>query len=217
MSTPPSALLPHRLKVILLSGASGTGKSTTAYEVCARLRSSRRGQRPSRELRGTIHAHIDADNLDALYPRADDGNLMLRALRALWEVLWGEMRGALDAEEEEEGALAVLVISGTGVVLEMEGIRRVVEDVVTGDMGVSTQSHVNIEVVPVVLGAEEHLVDGRLRGRVLGEELQEHLQSSSKFRRVLAEWEPTDAVVRRVDSGRDLKDVVEDVLRVCGL
>lgn len=198
-----------------------------------------------------------------MYPRADDAELMLRALRALWEVLWAQMRGVLDGEgpwgkdscdgsggelaDEEEhedggGALAVLVVSGTAVVLEMARIRQIVEDVVAaGDPGTGcsnsnspsrsrSRRHVHVETIPIILVAEASLVQARLRARVLGEELQEHLDSSRMFRQVLAEWEPelepadagADAddkvvVVRRVDSGRELREVVEDVLRGCGL
>lgn len=154
---------------------------------------------------------------------------MLKGLRALWGVLWGEMvaeggdrgrgRGGGEEKRIREG-VEVLVVSGTGVVLELEGVRRVVEEVVGGG---GDGKHVDVEVLPVVLWADERVVEERLRARVLGEELQEHLESSRRFRRVLAEWEPGsgggsgDVVVRRVDSGRELGDVVEDVLQACGL
>lgn len=121
---------PPLLHLIVISGASGTGKSTLAYEVCWRLRNGvdfcydaqgSGGEDRYGDVEGLIeegegggegvdggggggggcgeyydekktkklmHAHIDADNLDALYPLpADhDSGLMLSVLGVQWQV-----------------------------------------------------------------------------------------------------------------------------------
>jgi predicted kinase len=63
------------VEVVLLTGPSGVGKTSVAYEMSARLKA------------GSIsHALIDTDELDRVYPRPpDEEGLSRRTLQAVWE------------------------------------------------------------------------------------------------------------------------------------
>jgi gluconate kinase len=221
----------HLLKLILTSGPAGCGKTTTAYEVAHRLR---------HEPHKSMHVVMEGDFLDSMYPSSstmrdeqgrESGGLFARNLKVMWEVYWAEVRRrwAEDGEDEwrrrdgKEGRMCVLILSGTGVVLRMREVREVLEGVVRVEKGLGKgtgSEEMEIETIPVVLQANSEIVEQRLRERVLGEELDDHLVSSAMFRKLYADWEaPPDerVVVRRVDCGRSLHDVVEDVLDVCGL
>lgn len=220
MPTSPPPRPSQTLLLILLSGPSGTGISTLAYELCHRLR------QPLSSPRRRPHAHIDADNLDAIYPKPTGLEVMLKGLEALWGVLWrnvlrnaelGDGDGDSSDGKQKWGQgmrKKVLIVSGTAVVLEAEGVRRAVDDVVGRE--------VEVEVVGLVLKAEVVVVEGRLRGWVLGEELAMHLESSRRMRGLLEEWcqvgeSPDGMVVHRVRSDRALEAVTEEVLGLCGL
>jgi transposase len=215
----PRGFRPH-IQLVLLSGPSGSGKSTLAYEVSARLRT-----------RKVMHCHIDADNLDALYPRTDDSELMLRSLQALWRVwfdafldswargwanggtwegpLKNKGKGKVSAKPASQPR-ATVIVSGTAVVTEMRAIQEVIS---LGKEDVRVE--MEVQCVPVVLEVDEAVTERRLRGRVLGEELQQHLESSRRWRGRLAEWcEREEDRVWRIRSDRELGEVTDEVMGI---
>ena len=241
--------VPFTLHLLLFSGASGTGKSTLAYEVCHRLRN---GQHPSLDSLAPIdiqspavHAHIDADNLDALHPRPEGSELMLEVLAAQWSIFWRVFREAFTSTSNVSAAgkaspprtEAVLVISGTGVVLQLQRVVEVVRSVIVAAHRRKAASDVLGDVVlrttAVVLSSPPSTVEQRLHARVLGGELEAHLASSARMRVLLGEWVKkheggveielssdadngivsTEKVqVRNITSDRPLQDVTEEVL-----
>ncbi len=63
------------IEVVLISGAAGVGKSSTAFEMSTQLRAA-----------GVSHALIDTDELDRIYPVPDDlFRLTERNLAAVWQ------------------------------------------------------------------------------------------------------------------------------------
>lgn len=63
----------NRIKVLLLAGRSGVGKTTVSYEVSVQL-----------QVYDVAHALIDGDNLDAVYPKPESSSLTERNLAAIW-------------------------------------------------------------------------------------------------------------------------------------
>ncbi|GAB2944691.1 AAA family ATPase [Nonomuraea fastidiosa] len=86
-----------RLPLLWLSGPSGVGKSSAAFEICARL---------GRE--GVKAAFVDADQIGLIYPAPEENTHRLRArnLAALWEGFREEgveclvLAGFVDTPEE---------------------------------------------------------------------------------------------------------------------
>jgi len=63
-------------EVVLISGAAGVGKSSTAFEMSVQLQAA-----------GVPHALIDTDELDRIYPVPDDlYQVTERSLTAVWQV-----------------------------------------------------------------------------------------------------------------------------------
>lgn len=61
------------IKVLLLAGRSGVGKSTVSYEISDQLRKH-----------DVPHALIDGDNLDAVYPKPESLDVTWINLAAIW-------------------------------------------------------------------------------------------------------------------------------------
>jgi hypothetical protein len=62
-------------QVVLISGAAGVGKSSTAFEMSSQLQAA-----------GVPHALIDTDELDRIFPVPDDlSRLTERNLAAMWQ------------------------------------------------------------------------------------------------------------------------------------
>src|SRR4051794_28780248 len=70
-----------RSQLLLVGGRSGSGKTTVAYAVSARLQ----------EL-GVAHCHVEGDNLDAAYPKAPDDPRGTRLTEANLTALWRNYR-----------------------------------------------------------------------------------------------------------------------------
>ncbi|KAL3442808.1 hypothetical protein BJX65DRAFT_312426 [Aspergillus insuetus] len=153
------------VQIILFSGRSGVGKTTIANEMHAQLNS-----------RGIPHAHIDGDSLDMIYPAEWGSELLLRNLAAIVGNYYRLRR------------CRKFILSGTGVVLEREAIRRGIEDVVQKeavedrdqDSGVGP-----VEMIAFILTAGDEVVFERLRGREVESTLDAHLVSSRRMARVL--------------------------------
>ena len=61
------------IKVLLIGGRSGVGKTTVSYEVSEQLRQQE-----------VAHALIDGDNLDAVYPKSEYFDFTWSNLAAIW-------------------------------------------------------------------------------------------------------------------------------------
>lgn len=61
------------IKVLLLGGRSGVGKTTVSYEISHQLQE-----------RDVAHALIDGDNLDAVYPKPENFDPTWSNLAAIW-------------------------------------------------------------------------------------------------------------------------------------
>ena len=124
--------------------------------------------------------HIDGDNLDAAYPRPEGSGLMLANLKAMWMNFAAMATG-------RGGYL--LIVSGTAMVMEHSGVRRVVEEV----------SSCEVVVKGIVLTATEEVVEARLREREIGTDLESHLRSSERMAKELDRFD--ELSVLRVDTG----------------
>jgi hypothetical protein len=94
-------------EAVLISGAAGVGKSSTAYEMSMQLQAA-----------GVAHALIDTDELDRIYPVPDDlSQLTERNLTAIWQGF------------RERGASRVIIV---GVYVhepsELAWLRRAIPD-----------------------------------------------------------------------------------------
>ncbi|KAJ6443820.1 Zeta toxin [Purpureocillium lavendulum] len=125
-----------KVQVLLVSGRSGSGKTATGNEMAEQLRR-----------RGLCHAHIDGDNLDAVYcPQEEDeheddekepekqgehmaaaaaaaaatasADMFLANLRAMWSNYY----------HRPGRRVTRLILSGTAVALEADAIKRAVKD-----------------------------------------------------------------------------------------
>lgn len=63
----------NSVKILLLAGRSGVGKTTVGYEVSEQLRNH-----------DVAHALVDGDNLDEVYPEASGSELAEANLAAIW-------------------------------------------------------------------------------------------------------------------------------------
>lgn len=191
---------PTTLKLIILSGRSGSGKSSTAYEICHLLRAQK-----------VPHTHIDGDNLDTFYPRDDSPDIMLLNLKMMWSTYWAHFK--VSCGSGEKSRLLVVILSGTGMILNFKDIVKVFTLVVNEGFRMAHDPRpVNIEVSSIVLEAGDEVVEERLRVREIGGELNEHLVSSNKMSRILAEVQ-NDGVKRFVNDGNDITDLALEVLK----
>lgn len=62
------------IKVLLIAGRSGVGKSIVSYEISDQLRKH-----------DVAHALIDGDNLDAVYPKPESPDVTWSNLAAIWQ------------------------------------------------------------------------------------------------------------------------------------
>lgn len=200
------------LKVIILSGRSGSGKSSTAYEMCHML-----------HLNKLMHLHIDGDNLDTLYPLDQHSDLAMQNLEAIWARYWiaaGRQWAGRNETEMSKKEL-VVIISGTAMVLDAARIREILEK---GVISNSPQTQLDAQLVVmstylVVLETRTDIIRQRLEQREIGGELDAHLKSSDRMADVLSTWktEQPTAVVAIDSSACDVREVATEVLVNCNL
>jgi tRNA uridine 5-carbamoylmethylation protein Kti12 len=151
---------PGTVKVIIISGRAGSGKTSVSNELHARISQNR-----------IPHVCLEGDSLDEIYPKESDAGIFLTNLSTMWQNfarLCGSTR---------------LLINGTGVVLEAEAICKTLEEaskVVTGES-------MAVEKRAFVLSSSDEAVEERLRSRETDLTLNQHLRSSSKMAAVLSE------------------------------
>ncbi|KAM3544674.1 hypothetical protein ARSEF1564_002403 [Beauveria bassiana] len=231
------------VRLIIVSGRAGSGKSSTANEMSEQLKRL--------EMR---HAHIDCDNLDAMFPADDGADMLLANLAALWSNYY-HLRG-----------VDRLIISGTAAVLETERIartlRRVTASIPTlhfqtppsppkqqqqqqqassypgGGSGSSSSSSSSKEtgasppprlggkdgrMMPpasvttraFILQVPDALAERRLKQREVGSELSQLLASSRRMAGVLESQ--VGGWARRVPTDqREVKEVALEILRTAG-
>ncbi|KAM3456575.1 hypothetical protein MY5147_001997 [Beauveria neobassiana] len=231
------------VRLIIVSGRAGSGKSSTANEMSEQLKRL--------EMR---HAHIDCDNLDAMFPADDGADMLLANLAALWSNYY-HLRG-----------VDRLIISGTGAVLETERIartlRRVTASIPTlhfqtppsppkqqqqqqqqqassypgGGSGSSSSSSKETGASPpprlggkdgrmmppasvttraFILQVPDALAERRLKQREVGSELSQLLASSRRMAGVLESQ--VGGWARRVPTDqREVKEVALEILRTAG-
>ena len=194
------------VKAIIISGRSGSGKSTTTYEAAHILKQH-----------GIFHVTIEGDNLDTMYPKGDEGSLLFQNLESVWAAYWAQAC-ALWVREVSTHAQFVVLLNGTGMVLNLERLETTIRDVAfAGDF--AETNRVIVEVLPVVLIADDTTVTERLTTREIGGELEEHLLSTRRMNLVLDEWsQRRDGPVGRISSqGRDVHDVATEILQLAGI
>ncbi|KGQ12509.1 hypothetical protein BBAD15_g1746 [Beauveria bassiana D1-5] len=225
------------VRLIIVSGRAGSGKSSTANEMSEQLKRL--------EMR---HAHIDCDNLDAMFPADDGADMLLANLAALWSNYY-HLRG-----------VDRLIISGTGAVLETERIartlRRVTASIPTlhfqtppsppkqqqqqqqqqassypgGGSGSSSSSSppprlggkdgrmmppASVTTRAFILQVPDALAERRLKQREVGSELSQLLASSRRMAGVLESQ--VGGWARRVPTDqREVKEVALEILRTAG-
>ena len=148
------------VNLLLVSGRSGSGKTSTTYELSATLRSL-----------DIPHANVSADNLDDIYPDEEGAEMLLANLRAIWKK-YHHSRGCTR-----------LILSGTAIVIEAKAIRAVIEEICQ-----ETDPNTKVEVHSVVLTASDETSGARLQEREIGSGLERHIESSRKWSRFFDDY-----------------------------
>lgn len=196
---------PYIVKVLLISGGCGTGKTTTAYEICHQLR-----------LKKMMHVHIPGDGLDSMYPCDDDEVLLVRSLRAVWSSFWQEAcRWWIREGWAAKGRRTfTVVLDGTALALEQERIINTIAEGINQSLHTkSAGMDVRLESFTFILEADQEIVSDRLHTREKGSELEEHLESTQKMARVLRESD-LKATWIQVDS-KAVVEVAAKILQHC--
>lgn len=182
------------IQILLLGGASGTGKTTVGWELSAIL-----------EHRGVDHCVIDGDTLGHIFP-APPGDpsrsgVVERNLASVWSgfAKVGQTR---------------LIYTNTVSVLEEEMIRRAVRTPAAGG-GASSEVEVEVEVTSVVLVAGARTVAQRLARRETGDRVDLHIDRSLRAAMLLQQRASESVVVISTD-GRAVEDVALEVLDATG-
>ena len=171
---------PTVVRVIIISGRSGVGKSTVTYEVCHQLRQ-----------RKYAHVHIEADNLDAAYPRPNNNKLMLANLKVVWRNF-----AALGGDH-------ALILSGTAIVMHQAEIKSVIGEVSDG----------SVEMQPIILTAGNETVEARLMEREIGTDLEDHLKSSERMAKLLEDFDEGSASRIQTDS-RGVENIAGQIVEI---
>lgn len=147
------------VKIIILSGRSGVGKTSVAYEIHEKL-----GHH------SIPHVNLEADNLDEMFPEErESAELLLANLYSMWQN-YTRLRGCTN-----------LLMNGTALVLEHENIKKTVQ------MAARTPDNpdVQVETRVFVLSSSDETAHGRLSKREIGSTLQRHLESSTRMSKEL--------------------------------
>ncbi|OAA78343.1 Zeta toxin [Akanthomyces lecanii RCEF 1005] len=207
------------VRLIIVSGRAGSGKTSTANEMSEQLKRM--------EIR---HAHINGDNLDAMFPDEAGADMLLANLAALWSNYY-HLRG-----------VDRLILSGTAAVLETDRIartlRRVTASIPTlhfqsppspkqqaegqsslsprlGGKGGRMMPPASVTTRAFILQVPDALAERRLKQREVGSELPQLLASSRRMAGVLESQ--VGGWARRVPTDqREVKEVAMDILRTAG-
>lgn len=182
------------IQILLLGGASGTGKTTVGWELSAIL-----------EQRCVAHCVIDGDTLGHIFP-APPGDpsrsgIVERNLASVWS-------GFAEVGQTR------LIYTNTVSVLEEEMIRRAVRassarGVVSSEVEVEVE--VEFEFTSVVLVAGARTVAQRLARRETGDRVDLHIDRSLRAAMLLQQRASESVVVISTD-GRAVEDVALEVL-----
>ncbi|PRY15807.1 hypothetical protein CLV37_10416 [Kineococcus rhizosphaerae] len=167
--------------MLLIGGRAGVGKTSTAYEVSAQLQTL-----------GIAHCHVEGDNLDAAYPKADDDPAGTRLTEANLAALWANYAASGHHR---------LVYVNTVSVLEPDLIVRAVGG--------------RAEVTGVLLTASDETTRTRLGVREVGSGLQAHLERSRSMATLLEQRAPAGTYRVHTD-GRSVVEVAADVIGFSG-
>jgi hypothetical protein len=174
------------VQILLLGGASGTGKTSVGWEASAVL-----------EAQGVPHCVIDGDTLGHVFP-APEGDpqrsgIVERNLAAVWSGF-------------AELGHTRLVYTNTVSVLEADMVTRAV---------LGSASSTAVDITPVVLTAEPGTVAARLARRETGDLVDLHVERSRRAALLLAERAPT-GTARVCTDGISAADVALEVLDAAG-
>ena len=165
------------VQVLLIGGRAGVGKTSVAHEVSAQLQTL-----------GVAHCHVEGDNLDAAYPRADDDPAGTGLTGANLAALWANY-AALGHHR--------LIYVNTVSVLEPDLIVRAVGG--------------RAEVTGVLLTATDETIRTRLGVREVGSGLQAHLERSRSTAALFEERAPAGSHCVGTDR-RSVVEVAADVI-----
>lgn len=171
------------VQLLLLGGASGTGKTSVGWEASALL-----------EARGVAHCVIDGDSLGHVSPPPEGdphrSAIVERNLAAVWA-------GYADLGHSR------LVYTNTVSVLEADMVTRAI---------LQSARSTAVEVVRVLLTAEPRNVADRLARRETGDLVAVHVERSRRGAMLLAERAPK-GTVRVATDGSTAREVALEVLR----
>lgn len=152
---------PPTVHVFIVSGRSGSGKTTTVNEVTHKL---------SQPEYNIPHIHIDGDNLDFIHPaeRPDqEPNITLLNLQSLSRNYYTYRRRSC----------GLVLISGSAMIRYWREIQSVIEQVCR-DVDSDGNPRTIVSMHGVICHASDSTVFTRLQQRENGTDLERHLQSS---------------------------------------
>ena len=183
------------IQILLLGGASGTGKTTVGWELSAIL-----------EQRCVAHCVIDGDTLGHIFPAPPGDPSRSRIVERNLASVWSGFA---------EVGQTRLIYTNTVSVLEEEMIRRAVRASSAGGV-VSSEVEVEVEFTSVVLVAGARTVAQRLARRETGDRVDLHIDRSLRAAMLLLQQRASESVVVISTDGRAVEDVALEVLDATG-
>ena len=178
------------IQILLLGGASGTGKTTVGWELSAIL-----------EQRGVAHCVIDGDTLGHIFPAPPGDPLRSRIVERNLTSVWSGFA---------EMGQTRLIYTNTVSVLEEEMIRRAIEA-----SSAAGETPVGIEVTSVILTAGPRTVAQRLARRETGDRVDLHIDRSLRAALLLQQRAPKTGIVVCTDD-RGVEGIAAEVLDATG-